>query len=168
MIAPLLAAALIATPIQTPDHFDLAQERSVNVAKPMHGGYSDQIAAAASVPKKWIGFSKCVLDRESGGTLTRKNSGEGAKNPRSSASGRWQFLDTHWRHGGSFMVRDRLIDHGMPKDAAQKLRKHLGKTPIHKWDGWFQDTLFNEVIARGGWAHWSGGGGCNSLKPSSS
>ena len=105
MIAPLLAAALIATPIQTPDHFDLAQERSVNVAKPMHGGYSDQIAAAASVPNPWIKFSKCVLDRESGGTLTRKNSGEGAKNPRSSASGRWQFLDTHWRHGGSFMVR---------------------------------------------------------------
>ena len=122
MIAPLLAAALIATPIQTPDHFDLV-ERSVNIAKPMRGSYSDLIAAAASVPNPWIKFSKCVLDRESGGTLTRKNSGEGAKNPRSSASGRWQFLDSQWRHGGSFMVKDRLVRFGVPKSHARDVRE---------------------------------------------
>ena len=167
MIAPLLVAALMATPIQTPDHFDLV-ERSVNVAKPMHGAWDDQIVSASTVPKKWRAFATCVLDRESGATLDRIQSGAGALNPRSSASGRFQFLDSQWRHGGSFMVKDRLVRFGVPKLHAKQVRKHLGKTPIHKWHGHWQQTLFNEVVARGGWFHWSGGGGCNSLKPSSS
>ena len=164
MIAPLLAAALIATPIQTPDHFDLV-ERSVNIAKPTAGAWDDQIVSASTVPKKWRAFATCVLDRESGATLREIQSGAGAKNPRSSASGRFQFLDSSWRVGGSLMVKDRHVRVGVPKSHARDVREHLGRTPIHKWHGHWQQTLFNEAVVRGGWFHWRNGDHCDGKRP---
>lgn len=143
----------------------VVEPRSVELHRPTSGAHVRAVREAATPPPRWVRFARCVLDRESGANLKNRNSGEGAKNPRSSASGRWQFLDSQWRHGGSFMVRDRLVKFGMPKQEAKRVRQHLGDTPIRKWDGWWQDALFNEVVERGGWRHWSGGKGCNALVP---
>jgi len=116
------------------------------------------VQRAAAVPRPLLPFASCVLDRESGGNLDRRQSGVAARNPASSAAGRWQFLDTPWRHGLSFMVRDRLIQFGMPKAEARKVRLYLGARHIATWDGWYQDIGFLEVIERGGKHHWDGPG----------
>jgi hypothetical protein len=128
------------------------------VNKPHKSQHREIVLKAAKVPKKWRPFAACVLKRESGGTLDKIQSGVGARNPNSSASGRWQFLNTYWQHGGSFMVRDRLIDYGMPKKEARLVRQYLGDTRINRWHGYYQDILFNEVISRGGKHHWNGPG----------
>jgi hypothetical protein len=161
MLETLALAAAVAS---GPDHITLL-DRSVNMKKPATGAFGEQIGSAARVPKKWRPFARCVLDRESGANLENLNSGEGAKNPRSSASGRFQFLNSQWQHGGSFMVKDRLVTFGVPKSHASKVRKKLGRTPIHKWDGHFQQALFNEVVRRGGWFHWRNGDRCDGQRP---
>ena len=140
--------------------------RSVELHRPTSGAHATVVREAAVVPSKWMRFAKCVAYRETGITnLNNKQSREDAKNPRSSASGRWQFLNTQWQHGGSFMVRDRLVQFGMPEQEAKRVRLHLGDRPIHKWDGWWQDVLFNEVVERGGWTHWRGSRACDALVP---
>ena len=163
MIIPLVTAAVIATSGQAPDHFDLAP-RSINFEKPTAGAWDDQIVAASKVPKKWRPFARCVLDRESGGTLRKIQSGAGAKNPRSSASGRWQFLDSQWRPGLAHMVRQRLVDYGVPKSHAKKVRMHLQSKPINKWHGRWQDIGFIAVVTSGGAHHWNGPG-CGGKRP---
>lgn len=140
-----------------------AREWALN--RPSRGTWAGPVRASAAVPSRWRSFAECVLRRESGGVLHNKQSREDARNGVSTASGRWQFLQA-WQHGGSFMVRDRLIRFGMPQAKAREVRKHLGSKPIYQWDGWYQDILFNEVIERGGWHHWTGGRGCNALVPS--
>ena len=136
----------------------LGNDRAVSLERPSRGAHSSAIRDAARVPAKHRPFASCVLDRESGGTLDRIQSGVGAKNPHSSASGRWQFLDSQWRDGLAFMVRDRLIQFGMPKDEARNIRKQLSRMPIYRWNGYWQDIGFNEVIERGGAHHWHGPG----------
>ena len=69
MITPLIAAALIATSGQAPDH--LVRE-PVNMNKPHTGGYAEEIVDAATIPKKWRAFAACC-DRESGGTLDKSS-----------------------------------------------------------------------------------------------
>lgn len=135
------------------------------LTKPSRGTWAGPVRASAAVPSRWRSFAECVLRRESGGVLHNKQSREDARNGSSSAAGRWQFLQA-WQRGGSFMVRDRLIQFGMPNGKAREVRIHLGAKPIYQWDGWYQDILFNEVVERGGWTHWTGGAGCNSLVPS--
>lgn len=64
------------------------------------------------------------------------------------------------------MVRDRLIDHGVPRKNAKRVRQHLGNRPIHEWSGWFQDILFIEAVERGGaLKHWGNGDKCDRLAP---
>jgi hypothetical protein len=130
---------------------------SHDMQHPASGTYAQVVRQAAEIPARHRSWAACVLDRESGGVLHDKQSGERAKNPHSSAQGRWQFLSA-WQSGGSYMVRDRLVQFGMPKDAARHVRKWLGSRPIAHWDGYWQDTLFNEVVERGGKHHWNGGG----------
>jgi Fe-S cluster biosynthesis and repair protein YggX len=58
------------------------------------------------------------------------------------------------------------VQFGMPFQQAKRVRVYLSGQPIHKWPGELQDVLFNEVIERGGWRHWSlGGSPCNALIP---
>jgi hypothetical protein len=116
------------------------------------------VREAATFPRSIVWFARCVLERESGGTLDRRQSGVAARNPSSSASGRWQFLDTSWRRGLSFMVRDRLIRFGMPKAQAREVRLYLGARHISRWHGYWQDIGFLEVVERGGRHHWNGPG----------
>lgn len=134
----------------------MASSRELSLQNPSRGAYSSAIKAAAEIPAKHRAWAQCVLSRESGGILHNKQSREDARNPNSSASGRWQFLSA-WQHGGSFMVRDRLVKFGLPADKARQVRQYLSTTSIYRWDGFWQDILFNEVVERGGKHHWNGG-----------
>jgi len=111
---------------------------------------------AAVVPSRWQRFAACVSNRESHGDYR-------ARNRASSAAGRYQFLKA-WQRGLSFMVRDRLIAHGMDKPTAKSIQRRLAKTPIHLWEPWAQDAGFIAVITSPhGWRHWSNGGKCDRL-----
>lgn len=124
------------------------------------------VQAAAQFPRSLVPFASCVLDRESGGVLDRRQSGVGARNPASSASGRWQFLNNDWQHSLPWHIRDRLVRFGMSKVQANKVRRYLDKRPIYRYHGIWQDIGFIETIERGGWRHWSlSGSRCNALAP---
>lgn len=111
------------------------------------------VELARAVPARWLAFARCVLDRESGGTLERPQSGVGALNA-SGAAGRWQFMPD-WRWGLPFQVRDRLVQFGMSVHRAAQVRRYLWKLRyIHKWPGVYQDIGWNEAIERGGDWHW--------------
>lgn len=105
--------------------------------------------AAAVIPASMARFAECVSERESGGSYTARNASG------SSAQGRWQFLDRQWRHGLSFMVRDRLVRFGMPRPEARKIREWLAAHEIAAWPGPYQDAGFVEVMSRGGAHHWA-------------
>lgn len=160
-----LAAALSAAPLQAggPDHHTL-QTQEVNMEKPHKGAWGDQIVEAARVPKKWRAFAACVCDRESGGTLEKIQSGVGARNPSSSASGRWQFLNSSWNEPLGYIVADRLKSKGVPKSVAKEIRVELQAMPIYEWHGYFQDVGFVAVVTNGGWRHWNGHT-CNGRRP---
>ena len=110
------------------------------------------IREASNPPRRWLPFVQCVLHRESGATLDRRQSGAGARNA-SGAAGRWQFMPD-WRHGLPFMVRDRLVRFGLPNAQAMKVRVWLSAHPINQWPGVYQDMGAFEVLERGGSYHW--------------
>jgi len=156
MIDALLGAAMM---------YGFADKPTINIEQPHKGDYSNVIVQSAQVPERWKPFATCVLDRESGGTLNNVQSGVRARNPRSSASGRWQFLNSQWNHGLPYAVSRELKRNGMPKDHAKKIRIELQKRPIHTWHGYWQDIGFVATVTDGGWFHWNGGNGCNSQRP---
>jgi hypothetical protein len=142
-----------------------ADDRQVNLQQP-----SRSIAAvrdAATVPAHWRAFARCVLKRETGGVLANSQSREDAVNRSgSSASGRWQMLDASgWRTGGAWLVYKRLRHVGIAGDEAHRVRRYLSHTPIHHWDGSFQDMAFIQSVLEGGWFHWRNGGPCDQLVP---
>lgn len=152
-LATLALTALLTITPNTPDPDD----RAWSVQRPTRGAHAAPIRAAALIPPAWRPFADCVSDRESGGSYT-------ARNPSSSASGRFQFLDTSWRPGLAWMVRDRLVRYGLPKAQATAVRVYLQRTPIAAWPGPYQDAGFAEVVTRGGWHHWIlPGSRCNAL-----
>ena len=122
-------------------------DREWAVQRPSRGVHATAVRQASTIPARWRPFALCVSDRESGGSYT-------ARNDSSSASGRWQFLDTSWRRGLSFMVRDRLIRAGMPTPAARSVRTYLAATHISRWPGPYQDAGFVAVVSKGGAFHW--------------
>jgi hypothetical protein len=132
-------------------------DREWALNRPSRSTHSRVIERAAYVPRSIRPWAECVVNRESGGTLDRVQSGVGARNPNSSASGKFQFLDNSWRRGLSFMVRDRLVEFGMPKQDAKRVRQYLAATPIYRWHGYYQTIGFVEVVSRGGKYHWNGG-----------
>ena len=127
------------------------------VDRPSRGSHASAVRDASRIPQHVRPFAECVSDRESSGSYT-------ARNPTSSAQGRWQFLDNSWRRGLGYMVAARLKAHGMPKPAARQVREHLHDTPIAAWPGPYQDVGFVAVVLSGGSHHWNGPG-CNGLKP---
>jgi len=139
----------------------VAGERELSVRRPSRS--SSIVRAASIVPPRWRAFATCVLRRESGATLDRPQSGAGARNPSSSAQGRWQMLDASgWRRGGAHMVRDRLIRFGATRQQATAVFTYLAATPIYRWHGIWQDAAAIESLERGGWRAWSGAR-CNGL-----
>lgn len=125
--------------------------------RPARSVHAATVRQAADIPAQWEPFAACVSDRESGGSYT-------ARNPTSSAQGRWQFLDNSWRRGLGYMVAARLKAHGMPAPAARQVREYLHDTPIAAWPGPYQDVGFIAVILSGGKHHWNGPR-CNGLAP---
>ena len=117
------------------------------------------VATAARIPTAWQPFRDCVVNRESHGNPR-------AQNPISSAQGKYQFLDNHWRRGAGWNVYSRLRDAGMPRSQARQILAKLHVTPIKRWREEYQDAAFAFVILiPRGWRHWSGGHGCNRLVP---
>ena len=123
-------------------------DRQFAVQRPSRSAHAAVIRQASTIPTRWRPFALCVSDRESGGSYTARNTSG------SSAQGRWQFLDRSWRHGLSFMVKDRLIRFGLPRPAAREVRRWLGAHEIAAWPGPYQDAGFVEVVERGGAYHW--------------
>lgn len=157
MIADTLAPALI-DPVAPPEPTVAAAgllpgERT---EPPSRAARSAVVADAAALPTRWRAFGRCVAMRESHGNPR-------ARNPRSSAQGRYQFLDRSWRHGLAHMVTERLRDHGMPRAEARALRAWLRAHEIAAWPARLQDVGFAAVVTAGGWRHWTGGHGCNAL-----
>jgi hypothetical protein len=142
-----------------------ADDRQIDLQRPSRGAYASVVRESARVPSRWRLFAACVLRRESGATLEEPWSGAQSRNPHSTASGRFQFLDSQWRSGLAHMVRERLVRHGLPAQEGARLRKYLAATPIHKWPAPLQDAGFNEVVQRGGWFHWRNGDHCDGLVP---
>lgn len=144
MIDALITGAVLALPTE-------AGERPWRVEKPLHGAYSPAVTKAAKVPSRWASFARCVSHRESKGSYT-------VRNPRSSAEGRWQFLDTQWRVNGGlhYMVAKRLRSFGMPAHVARDVRDYLKRTHIYRWPGPYQDAAFVAVVTAGGARHWTG------------
>jgi hypothetical protein len=125
------------------------------------------VRAAVQPPRAWRAFAECVLRRESGATLDRQQSGVGARNTSSSASGRWQMLDASgWRDGGAWNVQKRLVRFGATRAQAREVRVYLQRTPIYRWNGIWQDMAAFEALQSGGWRHWyAPGSPCNDLVP---
>lgn len=134
---------------------DDRREWAVN--RPSRGAYSRTVAQAAQPPSRLVRWASCVLDRESGGTFERRQSGAAALNTGGSgAAGRWQFMPA-WRNGLPYMIKDRLVQFGMPKAQARKVRVYLSSVHyIHKYPGIYQDIAMLEVVERGGAFHWDG------------
>lgn len=143
------------------------QRAKFDPAKPTRAKWAlPVLRGAAAIPSPYLSFARCVLERESGGTLSRIQSGVGARNPASSASGRWQFLDRSWRSGLSHMVAERLRDHGLSKADSKKVQGWLAAHPIYQWHGYYQNAGFVSVVTEGGWRHWyQSGSPCNGLAP---
>jgi hypothetical protein len=125
---------------------------------------------ARDLPAEWQDFTLCISARESGyGKHHDTSKSYRAKNPASTASGRYQFLDSSWRKGGAWNVWKRLIKHGYTKATAAKVRERLMETPIRYWKPVYQDILYAEVILSNdgkGWKHWYlAGSPCNSKVP---
>ena len=143
ILAALTAAALLHLPAA--DHEPQPSRAQVS-----------RISAAASLPPKgWAAFARCVEHRESKGHASIVNRSSGA-------AGLFQFMPA-WRHGLPYMVAHRLHTHGMSKGQASAIRKDLSSKPIQRWPDVYQRVGFAEVIAQGGWRHWTGGHGCNAL-----
>jgi hypothetical protein len=156
VIPDMVVGALVET-LATAD-----DRRELSVTRPSRSVSS--VRLAATVPARWRAFAQCVLDRESGASLDRPQSGVGARNPSSSASGRWQMLDASgWRSGGAWMVQKRLVRFGAPRSQARAVRVYLQRTPISKWDGLWQDVAAFESLESGGWRHWANGDRCDGL-----
>lgn len=160
LAAALLATSILVSPPPGPvllGGATTSSDREWSVARPNRGTSraATIVRLSSTVPPRWRAFARCVLDRESGGTLERPQSGVGALNTEDSgAAGRWQFM-ANWRHGLPYMVKDRLEQFGMSHREARKVRIYLSRLHyIHTWPGVYQDIGFNEVVERGGAFHW--------------
>lgn len=148
--ALLIAGAVLAGPSADTD-----REWAAN--RPSRGSYSRVVVKAATPPPRLLRWASCVLDRESGGTFDRRQSGAGALNGGGSgAAGRWQFMPA-WRNGLPYMIKDRLVQFGMPKKQARQVRIYLSNLHyINRYPGLYQDVAMLEVVERGGAFHWDG------------
>lgn len=137
----------------------LNNDREWAVNRPSRGVSTAALAVtrAATPPPSVYRWAACVLDRESGGTFDRRQSGVGSLNLEGSgAAGRWQFMPG-WRHGLPYMIKDRLVQFGMPKKQARQVRLYLSDLHyINRYPGIYQDVGMLEVVERGGAFHWDG------------
>lgn len=139
MFEPLLiASAVLAGPSADND-------RELAVRRPSRS--VSAVREAATFPRSMRAWADCVAERES-------HHNPKARNPASSAQGKFQFLDRLWRTSLAGQVAARLRDHGLPRSAAADVRQYLQRTEIARWPAVYQDIGFIEVNLRGGSYHW--------------
>ena len=124
---------------------------------------SGPMQQAGTIPGAWQPFAACVSRRESNGRYQ-------ARNPRSSAQGRWQFLDRAWRVNGGieWIVSRQLKKAGVSWKGRITWVRRLDATPTYRWPSWAQDAAFVGVVTERntGWRHWHHPGSkCNRLVP---
>ena len=123
---------------------------------------TDYKLAAAQIPKDQRSYAACVSYHESRGDYK-------AIGDNTNARGRWQFLDSEWRRGLSFMVAKRLREYGMHESKVKPLVKHLQSKSIDEWEPVYQDIGFvaalNAKYPWSGWRHWAVDKPCNKLVP---
>ncbi len=162
-IATTLSLLLPTPPIAAALPQAIPVERPFSPAHPFRGQHADLIDKAATVPASFRSWAKCVVHRESGGTLTDRTSGLRALNS-SYHQGRFQF-SRDGNHGGPYRVRDQLVDAGLSRQDAREVRIYLSGRPIWKWPAGDQDALFIEAVQQGGSHHWSlRGSSCEALR----
>lgn len=109
-------------------------------AKDMRG-YEPSLYTGKWYDPKWEDTRKCIMNRES-------NFNYRAANPRSSARGAYQFLDSQWRVSLTHMLMPEHRD-------MRKQVKALRSKPIHKWNRYWQDAAFFAAWRHGkGKHHW--------------
>lgn len=140
---------------------DAAVFLAATILGPVNLEPAKRIYTAGQLPADQQPFARCVAARESGGRPD-------ARNPNSTAQGKYQWLDRSWRHGLAHMTAWRLRDHGMRHRDALRLRQWLRDHPIAEWPEPLQDVAFAASLnARGkwsGWRHWYlAGSKCNRL-----
>lgn len=136
-----------------------ADDREWSVARPSRSA-PGAVRQAVTPPKGWEAFARCVEWRESkgnAGILNAQGSG---------AAGLFQFMP-NWRHGLPYIVRERLVQFGMDKATARKVRVHLsGLKRIERYPAVYQRIAFAEVLEDGEWEHWAlAGSKCQGLVP---
>jgi hypothetical protein len=103
---------------------------------------------------EYAGVRRCIMQRESNFRYT-------AKNPTSSASGAYQFLDSKWRRG---LVHMMLAESRQTRDGLASQIRGLMHVPIRKWSRYYQDRAFYTAYRHGkGAKHWAAqipGTGC--------
>lgn len=127
-----------------------ADSRQWAVNRPSRGTHASVIRDASRIPQRWMRWAQCVSARESGGSYS-------ARNPNSSAQGRWQLLDRSWRQNGGiqYIVSKRLKKFGMPAGARKVVRDYLHATEIARWPGPYQDMAAIQIWEDGGAHHWA-------------
>lgn len=155
----ILTGALLLRPMPMQDQASVIRAANIVAAR-----------QAREVPAEWREFTLCISKRESGyGRHPDKSKAYKARNPKSSASGRYQFLDTSWRDGASWNVFKRLVSFGYDRATAKWVRQRLAETPISQWRPVYQDIAYAETLLSGegqGWRHWHlAGSPCNRLVP---
>lgn len=145
---------------------EVAVDDAWRVEQPSRSVHATVVDRARRIPAHIRPWAECVILRETGGKLDNPRSRADARNPVSSAQGRWQFLDRSWRQNGGihYIVTKRLRQFGLPSTAASDVRQFLRDTPIASWPGEYQDIAFVQVVLSGGWHHWTGAQ-CNRLAP---
>lgn len=143
----MLTVALLVTPAA-----DItAKSAALSGAAQDMRGYEPSLYTGKWFNPKWESTRRCIMQRES-----RHN--YRAANPRSSARGAYQFLDSQWRDSLVWMLLPEHRKLGLASEV-----KALRKKPIHKWNRYWQDAAFYTAWRHGeGKHHWYLGGrlGC--------
>ena len=148
-LAALLSTVLLAQPANSE-----GLTRLERIAKDPTGIYPSLYQGKWYNPK-YDDFRRCIMRRESRGNYR-------AANPSSSARGAYQFLDSQWRDGLTYMM---IKEEKKTGGKRVKEIRALRKKPIHKWSRYYQDRAFWTAFRHGDGAHhwYYGGSPCNRL-----
>ena len=122
------------------------------MGKPRRGGRSrrtnhgEEQIPGRLLPRQLAPCREAIARRESGFSHT-------AKNPTSSASGYYQFLDKSWRVPLTKALRPEI-----KKNYPEKLEmlNELHEVPMRYWPKFYQDAAFYTVVVRDkGLRHWA-------------
>lgn len=169
MIAALMAGLVAVAPAGAPAEACVVEARAHHcIIQPISVEHAAAISRQARNLEGWgkslyrgkwwradyADVRRCIMRRESNFRYT-------AKNPTSSASGAYQFLDSKWRRG---LVHMMLAESKATGDGLAPQIRQLKHVPIRQWSRYFQDRAFYTAWRHGkGAKHWAptvAGTGC--------